>query len=184
MDGSAPGEIEPGAMWLVVSGTTTPAVSGASAPRVPSRRHDIAEHRAVRRGQTYTAGNGLQLIGFAFSVLPVAGGGIVAAHAAWSIPLSSRANLPSPSATARHVLQRDAQPQHIGHRRVHPQRQHGGRSRGRLDSGDREHGHPDVCHRSGCERLSHGGGGLVHAASWPARPGDVYNPCRQHASGW
>ena len=80
IDGAAPGEIETGAMWLVTGGTTYAGtqwrVSTTGAITVGTTALAIIQFGA---GSTYTAGNGIALTGSAFSVNPVAGGGILVA---------------------------------------------------------------------------------------------------------
>lgn len=86
VDGSAPGEIEPGAMWLVVSGTVNAGtqwrVSTTGVITVGTTALSIVQFGA---GQSYTAGNGLSLVGSAFSVLPLAGGGILSTASGVSV---------------------------------------------------------------------------------------------------
>jgi hypothetical protein len=78
IEGAAPGELEPGALWLVINGTanagtqwrcsnSTPIVIGTTAVT-------IVQFGAA---SVYTAGNGITLTGSAFSVNPVSGGGIL-----------------------------------------------------------------------------------------------------------
>jgi hypothetical protein len=78
IEGAAPGEMEPGALWLVINGTanagtqwrcsnTTPIIIGTTAIA-------IIQFGAAA---AYTAGNGITLAGNVFSVNPVANGGIV-----------------------------------------------------------------------------------------------------------
>ena len=77
VDGSAPGEIEPGAMWMATEGTTNAGtqwrVSTVGAITVGTTNLSIVQFGA---GQTYTAGNGITLTGSAFSFNPLAGGGL------------------------------------------------------------------------------------------------------------
>jgi hypothetical protein len=77
VDGAGAGEIEPGAMWLVVSGTTYAGtqwrVSTTGTITIDSTNLTIVQFGA---GSTYTAGNGITLTGSAFSVNPAASGGI------------------------------------------------------------------------------------------------------------
>lgn len=86
IDGSAPGEIEPGAMWLATEGT-----SGAGTQwRVATTGSIVIGTTALSivqfgAGQTYTAGNGVTLTGSAFSVNAAAGGGISVAPGGISV---------------------------------------------------------------------------------------------------
>ena len=78
IDGAAPGEIETGALWLVNQGTVNAATQWRVATTgtivIGTTNISIVQFGAAG---TYTAGNGISLTGGAFSVNPVAGGGIV-----------------------------------------------------------------------------------------------------------
>ncbi len=86
VDGSGNGEIEPGAMWLVTSGTTYAGsqwrVSTAGSITVGTTALAMVQFGA---GASYTAGNGIAINGSAFSVNPVASGGITVAAAGVSV---------------------------------------------------------------------------------------------------
>lgn len=77
IDGAAPGEIEPGAMWLATQGTTYAGtqwrVSTTGTITIGTTALTIVQFGA---GTSYTAGNGIALTGSQFSVTPVSGGGI------------------------------------------------------------------------------------------------------------
>lgn len=79
IDGPAPGEIEPGAMWLATEGTTNAGtqwrVSTTGTINIGTTPISIVQFGA---GNTYTSGFGLQLIGSAFSVKLPASSGLVA----------------------------------------------------------------------------------------------------------
>jgi len=76
-DGSTPGEIEPGAMWMVVNGTAYGGsqwrVATAGPISIGSTAVAIVEFGI---SQVYSAGNGMGLAGSVFSVVPAPGGGI------------------------------------------------------------------------------------------------------------
>lgn len=86
IDGSAPGEIEPGAMWLATSGTANAGtqwrVSTTGTITVGTTSLSIVQFGA---GNAYTAGNGITLTGSAFAVNPASGGGITVAAGGVSV---------------------------------------------------------------------------------------------------
>lgn len=85
VDGAAPGEIEPGAMWLAVSGTAAGSqyrVATTGTIVLGTTPLSIVQFGA---GQTYTQGNGITLTGSAFSVNPAASGGILVAAGGVSV---------------------------------------------------------------------------------------------------
>jgi hypothetical protein len=82
IDGAAPGELEPGALWLVVNGT----MYGGSQWRCANTGAIVVGTTAVSVIQfavsnIYAAGYGLSLTGQTFALNPVAGGGILASTA-------------------------------------------------------------------------------------------------------
>lgn len=85
-DGAAPGEIEPGAMWLVTSGTintgTQWRVSTTGTITVGTTNITIVQFGA---GQAYSAGYGITLTGSSFSANVVAGGGVLVGASGLSV---------------------------------------------------------------------------------------------------
>ena len=79
IEGGSPGEIEAGALWLVVNGTTYGGTQWRCANTgsivVGTTSISIIQFSA---GSVYAAGNGLSLTGTTFAVNPVASGGILA----------------------------------------------------------------------------------------------------------
>ena len=77
-DGAAPGEIQPGSMWLVLLGTANAGtqwrVSTTGTITIGTTSITIVQFGAA---SLYSAGNGISLSGTQFSVNPVSGGGIV-----------------------------------------------------------------------------------------------------------
>lgn len=86
IEGAAPGELEPGALWLVVNGTVNGGTqwrcSNASAIVVGTTAVTIVQFSAA---SPYSAGNGITLTGSVFSVNPLASGGIVVAAGGVSV---------------------------------------------------------------------------------------------------
>ena len=86
IDGSAPGEIETGAMWLATQGTANAGtqwrVSTTGTITVGTTSVSIVQFGA---GTSYSAGNGIALTGSVFSVNPVASGGILVASGGVSV---------------------------------------------------------------------------------------------------
>lgn len=70
IDGAAPGEIEPGAMWMVTEGASNTGtqwrVSTTGAITIGTTQLSIVQFGA---SSNYTAGNGMTLVGSAFTVL-------------------------------------------------------------------------------------------------------------------
>ena len=85
-DGSGNGEIENGATWLVLQGTTYGGtqwrVSQTGAITVGTTSLTIVQFAV---GSTYAAGNGLSLTSGTFSLNPAAGGGLVSAAGGASV---------------------------------------------------------------------------------------------------
>jgi hypothetical protein len=85
-DGTAPGEMEPGAMWLAVNGTVNGATqwrcSNTATITIGTTNITIVQFGAA---SPYSAGNGISLAGSAFAVNPVSGGGIVVAAGGVSV---------------------------------------------------------------------------------------------------
>lgn len=77
IDGAAPGEIEPGAMWMATEGTANTGtqwrVATTGTITIGTTQLSIVQFGA---SSSYTAGNGITLVGSAITVNPVAGGGI------------------------------------------------------------------------------------------------------------
>ena len=86
IDGSAPGEIESGSMWLATEGTsgagTQWRVATVGAITVGTTGLSILQFGAA---SAYTNGNGLALAGSTFSVTPASGGGIAVSGSGVSV---------------------------------------------------------------------------------------------------
>lgn len=91
VDGPAPGELEPGALWLVAGGTlyggTQWREAGAGLVTVGTTAVQIVQFSA---STPYSAGNGIQLSGATFSAVanPAAGSGIVVTGSGIAIDLA------------------------------------------------------------------------------------------------
>lgn len=86
VDGSAPGEIEPGATWFIIFGTVNASTqwrcSNTGTVTIGTTAVMIVQSGA---GAIYTAANGVQLVGSQFSAQVVAGGGVLAASGGISV---------------------------------------------------------------------------------------------------
>lgn len=86
IDGPAPGEMVPGALWLSLNGTVTAGTqwrcSNATPITIGTTAITIVQFGAA---SVYTAGNGITLTGNSFAVNPVSGGGIVVASGGVSV---------------------------------------------------------------------------------------------------
>jgi hypothetical protein len=86
VDGPAPGEMEPGALWLVLNGTTYGGTqwrcSNSTPITIGTTSISIVQFSAAG---IYSAGNGITQTGNSFAVNPVAGGGILVSASGVSV---------------------------------------------------------------------------------------------------